>query len=201
MTEGLPPPELRSSAGGARRVVEPDAVLRAAAQHFGAHASLDMDTLAAELNISRATLYRLAGSRDELLAEVFWLVARRVFEAAAAAQPSVRGADGVIGLSRSYAALLSGGIPLRKFYADEPQTATRLLFSPVHAVHLRSVAAQQEVFATAGVLTGLSDDEARARAALYVRVMESVMFGDLLGTGQIDFATAEPILRSLMEGE
>ena len=200
MTAGLPPPELRASGAGARRVVEPAAVLRAAAYHFGAHASLDMDALAGELSISRATLYRLAGSRDELLAEVFWLVSRKVFEVAAA-RNDVRGTDGVIGLSRTFADLLSGDIPLREFYAAEPQTATRLLFSPVHAVHLRSVAAQQEVFRTAGVLTELSDDDLRARASLYVRVMESVLFGDLLGTGQVRFATAEPILRSLIEGD
>jgi AcrR family transcriptional regulator len=95
MSEGLPPAELRSATGGARRVVASKKVLRAAAMHFLQQSGLDMDLLAAELNISRATLYRVAGSRDELLAETFWAIDRKLF-ADAAVETSPRDVESVI---------------------------------------------------------------------------------------------------------
>jgi hypothetical protein len=42
----------------------PGKAVRGAVRHFQACGSLDMDALATELAISRATLYRVAGSRD-----------------------------------------------------------------------------------------------------------------------------------------
>ena len=53
-----------------RRVVSQDRVVEAGVRHFLEHGTLDMEALASELAVSRATLYRVAGSRDALLAGV-----------------------------------------------------------------------------------------------------------------------------------
>ncbi|GAA2608270.1 QsdR family transcriptional regulator [Paractinoplanes durhamensis] len=197
MPEDLPPAELRSATEGVRRVVAPKEVLRAAAMHFLQHAGLDMDLLAAELSISRATLYRVAGSRDELLAEAFWAIDRKLFADAAAENPP-NDVESVLELTRTFAEWLAGPSPLRLFFQTEPETATRLFISPVHGVYRRSVYAQRDIFVAAGVLPGLSPDELLARSAVYVRIVESVLFGDLIGPIAVSFAVVEPALRSLL---
>ncbi|GIF24765.1 AcrR family transcriptional regulator [Actinoplanes tereljensis] len=200
MSEGLPPAELKSAAEGPRRVVAPKEVLRAAAMHFLRSGGLDMDVLAAELNVSRATLYRVAGSRDELLAEAFWAIDRKLFTDAAAENPP-RDVESVIGLTRTFAEWLAGPSPLRQFFTTEPETATRLFISPVHGVYRRSVYAQRDIFRAAGVLSDLSEEELLARSAVYVRIVELVLFGDLIGPIAVSFAVAEPALRSLLIDE
>ncbi|GAA2675273.1 QsdR family transcriptional regulator [Actinoplanes palleronii] len=184
----------------ARRVVAPREVVRGAAMHFLQHAGLDMDALAAELNVSRATLYRVAGSRDELLAEALWAIDRKLFADAAAENPP-RDVESVIELTRTFAEWLAGPSPLRQFFRAEPETATRLFISPVHGVYRRSVEAQRDIFVAAGVLPDLTPDELLARSAVYVRIVESVLFGDLIGPIAVDFAVVEPALRSLLNGE
>jgi AcrR family transcriptional regulator len=46
---------------------------------------LDMQELAVELGISRATLFRWVGNRDVLMAEILWSMAERVFNDVASA--------------------------------------------------------------------------------------------------------------------
>ena len=45
---------------------------------------LDMQGLADELGVSRVTLFRRVGSREELLSQALWLLTERMLEAAAA---------------------------------------------------------------------------------------------------------------------
>src|SRR3954451_8501671 len=56
-----------------------DAFLRAR-KRFLACERIDMSALAAELGVSRVTLYRWVGSRDRLLVEVIWSLARRTLD-------------------------------------------------------------------------------------------------------------------------
>jgi AcrR family transcriptional regulator len=62
--------------------VTPAEALAAARRHFLAGDRLDMGDLAAELGVSRTTLYRWTGDRDRLLADVVWLELRSLVEAA-----------------------------------------------------------------------------------------------------------------------
>ncbi|GIE37011.1 hypothetical protein Ait01nite_100560 [Actinoplanes italicus] len=178
-----------------RRVVDPDVLLRGAAMHYLKHSTIDMDLLAGELVISRATLYRMVGSRDALLGEVFWAIGR-LFLAEAAGEATGAGADRVLAVSRQFAELVAGAQQLRQFVSEEPQTAARVLLTTGTPVHERAVAAQLDIFETAG-LTG-EPAEMRRRAFLYVRLMESVVYSDILGMREIGFEMAEPALRALL---
>ncbi|HEU5265580.1 MAG TPA: hypothetical protein VFU35_02725, partial [Jatrophihabitans sp.] len=60
---------------------------------------LEMQELAAELGVNRATLFRWVGSRDELLAEVIWSVCQPTL-ATAAAQAKGRGAKRIASFMR-----------------------------------------------------------------------------------------------------
>lgn len=177
-----------------RGVLEPEVVLRGAALHFLHHSTLDMDLLARELSVSRATLYRAAGSRDKLLGEVFGAVSRRLFEMARARVGTVSGPEDVIAVTRVFVGLLDAATPLRTFIAEDPQVASRVLFTTAGNVMGRSVQEQTEVFRLAGV----GGENTEGLAFLYVRLVESVIFARLLGAGPVSLADAEPALRALI---
>jgi hypothetical protein len=176
-----------------RRVISRDAVVRGAMRQFILIGSVDMQALAGELAISRATLYRVAGSRDALLGEALWLLGRDLLDRARAERVG-RGVDGVIEVSRIFADRLSSASAMRIFIAAEPETAARVLFTPSGAVHRRIVLAQRDVFVEAG----LAGSDLAARAFLYVRLMESVLYSDLINGRPVDFHTAEGALRALL---
>ena len=179
----------------ARRVIDREALVRGAALHFLRDATLDMDALAAELVISRATLYRAVGSRDALLGEVFRYFGRRLVDEVRTEAMSP-GADGVIEATRVYAELVREAQPLRRFIAAEPDTALRVLFTAAGDVHRRAVEEQLARFRKAG-FTGPEPD-LRRRAFLYYRIVESVIYGELFGVADVDLELAEPALRALL---
>src|SRR5262245_25508423 len=78
--DNLRPPEptrlaRRLAEPGARRQPLPEDVLHAARRRFLRGERVDMNDLAREVGIGRATLYRWVGSRDQLLGEVLWSLA------------------------------------------------------------------------------------------------------------------------------
>ena len=154
-----------------------------------------MEVLATELAVSRATLYRVAGSRDALLGDALWMLGRRVLDRARRAREQ-SGVDGVIEVSRRFAERLFSAPPMRRFVADEPQTAARVLFTTSGEVHRRAVQAQSEIFVEAGAAAPGQD--AFEQAFLYVRIMESVLYGELISGRPVEFATAERALRALI---
>jgi hypothetical protein len=177
------------------RVIGRGDAVGGAVRQFLVRGSLDMDVLAHELAISRATLYRVAGNRDGLLGDALWHLGRRLLDHARRnrRQP---GPDGVIEVSRRFADGIWSSPPMRRFVADEPQTAARVLFTPSGEVHRRAVRAQGEIFLEAGA-AGPGDD-VFPLAFLYVRIMESVLYSELFAGRRVDFAVAERALRALL---
>ncbi|MBG0564276.1 QsdR family transcriptional regulator [Actinoplanes aureus] len=165
--------------------------------HYLHHSGLDMEALAGELSISRATLYRAVGSRDALLGEVFWALARLLLDEARG-EATTTGPDRVIEVSRVFVELMFSAQQLRQFVAAEPQAAARLLVTPATDLQHRGVEAQLEIFRESG-LTG-DEDDLRRRAYLYVRLLGSVMYSELLGVADVEFDLAEPALRALLPG-
>ena len=176
----------------------PEVLLRGAANHFLQYSTIDMDVLAGELAISRATLYRAVGSRDALLGEVLWAIAKiLIAEAAEETEAAGRtGIERVIGISRVFADLLGSAQQMSRLVTEEPQVAARVLFTAAADLRTRSVDAQFEIFRESGIEG--DPDDLRRRAALYVRTLEGVLYGPLLGSGPIAFEQAEPALRALL---
>ncbi|HZM74269.1 MAG TPA: QsdR family transcriptional regulator, partial [Candidatus Limnocylindrales bacterium] len=84
--------------------------------------------------------------------------------------------------------------PFRTFLAAEPATAARVLFTASGGVHGRVVAAQHQIFLEAGAKGACAD-----LAFLYVRVVESALYAELLTGHSVDPVIAERAARSLME--
>ncbi len=116
------------------RRAKPADALNLAVDTFLAEARVDMQTLATQLAISPATLYRWCGSRAQLLDAVCERLAER-FTAAARAEARGEGDERTCDYARRLMSTASAFQPLRSFVAREPQLALRLLLGTSGAVH------------------------------------------------------------------
>lgn len=185
----------------ARRVVSVDEVVRGGCRYFLRHGTVDMRDLAASLAVSRATLYRVVHGRDRLLGDVLWRLGERML-ATARRQRTLPGVAGVLEITRRFSAGLLEAEPLRRFLRTEPETAARVLFTAAGDVHRRAVAAQKEILAEVAGDGGpwLSRDLDQL-AYLYVRIIESMLYAELLSGRQPDLDLAERAVRQLLTGD
>lgn len=181
-----------------RRVLSHEALVRGGGYYFLAHGTVDMDGLARALAVSRATLYRVAGSRDRLLGEVLWWLGNRLLTDARRARRA-DGVGGVVEVTRHYVGALSRSAPFRRFLAAEPELAARILFTTPGLVHRRFVRAQVAIFREVlGPDLRALPGEPESLAYLYIRIVESTLYAELLTGRPLDLALAEQALRSLL---
>jgi AcrR family transcriptional regulator len=180
------------------RVITYDAIVVGARRHFLREGTIDMERLAQELAVSRATLYRAVDGRDRLLGDVLWSLAERTYEWARS-DVSATGVDAVLAISHRFGDALTSSAPFRRFLESEPQTALRVLLTPAGGVHERAVALQREIFgeAFAGREHELPGD-IDSLAYLYVRLRESILYADIMSGRQPDPDVAERAVRALL---
>ncbi|NUT47868.1 MAG: hypothetical protein HOV94_11250 [Saccharothrix sp.] len=155
-----------------------------------------MEALAGSLAISRATLYRVVHSRDGLLADVLWVLADRSL-ARARRERRHNGVEGVLEVTRRFVADLRAAGPFRAFLRGEPETAARVLFHASGGVHRRAVSAQKEILleVEGGSWSTAALDQV---AFLYVRIVESALYAELLTGMPLDPALAEQAARTVL---
>jgi AcrR family transcriptional regulator len=127
---------LATTAAGARvfRRARPHDAVDLAYETFLAGARVDMQALAAQLDVSPATVYRWFGTRGELLERVCERLAEE-FSREGRARAQGRGDERVVDWARVVMARSAGYEPVRGFVAREPQLALRLLLAREGAVH------------------------------------------------------------------
>ncbi|MGE5408286.1 MAG: QsdR family transcriptional regulator [Syntrophothermus sp.] len=114
-------------------------VLARARDVFLSDRRVDMQSLARDLGIGRATLYRLVGSREELLDRLLGELAGEFFEASR--RQVGDGSDRPIAeMVEVIAATTTGLQPLRGFVGREPTLALRLLLGEGGSVRRRLLA-------------------------------------------------------------
>jgi AcrR family transcriptional regulator len=95
---------------------------------FLAGQRVDMGALARDLGVNRATLYRWVGSREQLLVEILWSLARRTFDrllADPALPPPGRSRVAAVLAAFVHAVMANRGMQV--FVEDEGDLALRLL--------------------------------------------------------------------------
>ncbi len=122
-----------------RMQATPAGAFRAARRMFLSGRRLDMQSLASELEISRATLYRWCGDRERLLSDVLWSLSHRLFEQAKADHPRHTGAKRVLAVFRQHVSEIVRAEPLQVFLQQETHAALRLLTSEGGGVQPRTV--------------------------------------------------------------
>ncbi len=185
------------SAKRSRRVLTYDDVLVGARTHFLRHGTITLDNLAKELAVSRATLYRLITGRDELLGDVLWQLGEPILRNAITTRGTAS-VDAILEISLDFYRAMSQAIPFRRFLANEPGTAVRVLFTPAGRVHARAATVQKEIFEQAKA-NGLDlADDLDGLAYLYVRIIESLLYADLLSGRESDLALIERAARAIL---
>ena len=104
---------------------------------------LDMQGLADELGVSRVTLFRRIGGREELISQALWRLAERMLDIAVERWEAERpeGELHTPGTIRHINAMVAGSTGLRRLLDDEPALTMRVLTDPRGRVQTGIVAA------------------------------------------------------------
>ena len=98
----------------------PDEIFTAAADTFVAGQRLDMRSLARRLGVARATLYRRAGNREQLLDELLWWRARRLLVDQVRASEDLAGTERLVAVIGGVLRAIARDRPLRAFLRVRP---------------------------------------------------------------------------------
>src|SRR5688572_8054984 len=180
-----------------RRAAPADAFALARAK-FMAGERLDMQQLAAELGVNRATLYRWVGSKELLLGEV---ISSLSLETLARARREVKG-SGPKYVAAVVQRVLEGirtFDPMQKFLARDPQYALRVLTSMESTVQLSGVQGIRDLLEEQ-VEKGALDTPADLGDLAYViiRIGESFLYSDVIIGAEPDAAKAGQMVRLLL---
>ena len=192
-----------SSRAGIRRAGQSARIVATAARWIHDGRRLDMQGLADELGVSRVTLFRRVGSREELLSQALWLLTERMLEAAAARWEAERpeGELHTPGTGRHINAIVSQSTGLRRLLDDEPTLTIRVLTDPRGRVQTGIVAFVEELLRRDVTEFGLVTlIEPGALAYALVRLGESFLYADVLAARKPDVATANRLQQALIEG-
>lgn len=179
-----------------------DAVERAA-RWFVECRRLDMQGLADELGISRATLFRRVGGREALLGRALWAVTERSLAVAAKRWEREKPADALhtTGSLRYFNAIVARSAGLRRLLDDEPATAMRILTDPRGRIQPGIVASVADSLRWDVEEYGLDPIiEPEDLAYALVRIGESFLYADVLAARKPDVDKADRLQRALIEG-
>jgi AcrR family transcriptional regulator len=171
---------------------------RRAIKVFVRDGGLDMKTLADELPVGRATLYRVVGSRDRLLGDVLWTLAERTLETVERQATAEIGLDRVFEISHRFKEDLLTFEPLRRFLATEPEVALRVLLTPAGGVSERMVKAWAGILRRSLVAPDSTlPFDLDWFAYVLVRTGESMLYSDLLAGREPDLELADLVTKLL----
>ena len=193
----------RPSRAGSRSRDLTARIVATAARWINDGRRLDMQGLADELGVSRVTLFRRVGSRENLLSQALWLLTERTLECASVRWEAER-AEGELhtsGTGRKINEIVSQSAGLRRLLDDEPTLTIRVLTDPRGRVQTGIVAFIEDLLRRDikefGLVT-LIDPGALAYAL--VRLGESFLYADVLAARKPDVATANRLQQALIEG-
>jgi AcrR family transcriptional regulator len=140
-----------------------------------------MQALAAELGVSRATLYRWTGHREQLLSDVVFSLSDDIFEQSKRETAHLAGRERLLTVFRRHVDALVGAPSLHTFLKHETHAALRILTSRGGSVQARTVARLAELYReeqAAGNFHPRADPGVLAYAV--VRVTEGFIYNDAI---------------------
>jgi AcrR family transcriptional regulator len=179
----------------------PLGIFVAAATAYRARQRLDMKSLARELGISRATLYRRAGNREQLLDEVIWWRARQMLAGQLVATAGLSGAERVAAVVAGALRAIERDRPLHSFLDADPETALRIL-TGTRSVAAGGMTAVLENLIDTERGTGAFRPELDTTALAYaiMRICEGFLYADVIADRPPDTGRAITVIRALLAG-
>jgi AcrR family transcriptional regulator len=162
---------------------------------------LEMQGLADELGVSRVSLFRHIGGREELLSQAVWVLAERALEAAAAQWEAERPAGELHtpGTGRRINALVSQSRSLRRLLDCEPALTLRVLTDPRGRVQTGTVTLIAALLRRdIDEFDLVSPIEPESLAYALVRLGESFLYADVLVGHVPDVAAADRLQQALV---
>ena len=171
--DGVTPPTAADAIALARRT-------------FTSGRRLEMKTLAAELGVNPATLFRWVGPKSALIGKVMWALTEPTIDRAIARAEGV-GAVRVANACGDFAATAIDAHYFREFIRSEPNRALEVMTTRQGGVKLRIVAKFEDFLRAeaenAGVKLPLPIPDL---AFLLVRIAESFVYSDVIGGSEPD---------------
>ena len=179
----------------------PPGVFAAAVDAYRAGRRLEMQSLARRAGVGRATLYRRAGNREQLLDAVIWWRARRLLARQAEATADLAGAERIAAMIGGVLRAVERDRPLHALIGSDPEAALRILTGARSAVQR----------GMSGALENLIDLE-RARGAFrtdldtptlayaIVRISEGFLYADVIADRPPDVGRAITVIEALLTG-
>jgi AcrR family transcriptional regulator len=179
----------------------PADVFAAAAAAYAAGRRLDMQSLARELGLARATLYRRAGNREQLLDEVLWWRARRLLAAQVEATSACSGAVRITAVIAGVLRAIDGDRPLRTFLESDPEAALRILTGARSTVQRGMAAALRNLIELErGRGTFAADLDSPTLAYAILRICEAFLYADVIADRDRDIGRAVTVIEALLAG-
>jgi hypothetical protein len=183
-------------------------IIRMAARWIHRGLRLDTRALAGELGISRTTLFRRVGNREDLLGDALWLLSDRTLRNAIthweqAEGPVVRDASGqlrCLAVMHEYRTSIATDRGFNQLLRDEPTVAIRVLTDPAGRVQPRVMAAHVDLLAR-DVAAGGFAPAVRLDSLSYalVRLGEAFLYSDVLAARAPDLEAASTLIAALVE--
>lgn len=164
---------------------------------------LDMQGLADTLGVSRATLFRHVGGREQLLEKALWLLSEQSALTASQRWEAERpaGALHAPGTGRHLNMIVSESRGLRRLFDEEPALTLRVLTDPRGRVQTGMVAFVADLLrrdvAEFGLVTVI---EPEALAYALVRLGESFLYSDVIAARRPDVEAANRLQQALIVG-
>jgi AcrR family transcriptional regulator len=179
----------------------PGPIFAAAVDTFVAGQRLDMRLLARRAGVARATLYRRAGNREQLLDQVLWWRARRLLAGQVRASAHLTGTDRLTAVIGGVLRAIGADRPVRMFLESDPETALRVLTSSRSTVH-------QGVAAALSNLIDLERDRGAFDTSLdtptlafaIVRVADGFLYSNVIADRAPGIGRAVIVIEALLRG-
>jgi AcrR family transcriptional regulator len=174
-------------------------LVRLARRRFLRGERLEIQGLADELGVSRATAYRWAGNADVLVGRVIASLAEETFRRADR-EAGGRGYERLVDLHRRGTKAIATSKPYRAWIArEDPESVLRIVASKHHPAQATSIRCWEETLraeAARGVITLPLD--AHTLAYAIVRLGESFLYADLIAGEEPDVDSAVETFRLLV---
>lgn len=195
--------EPKTSPAGKGRSALARQAIRVAAQWIVEGRRIEMHSLAEELGVSRVTLFRNLGPREEILSEALWHLTEATLQLAQRRWETERPSGALYspGTGEQINALVSRSQALHRLLADEPALTIRVLTDPSGRVQTGVVDFVE------GLLRRDIDEhglvpiaDPRDLAFALVRLGESFLYADVLANRPPDIDAANRVQGALVQG-
>lgn len=194
------PTKLQQDLAARKKRTRPTPVdaLRQAKRNFLRQQRIDMSVLAEQLEISRVTLYRWVGSREQLLVEVTWSLTEFTI-GELGREVRATGSERVVRIAAGFLGRVIENPGMKHWIATEGELAMRLMTRHDTGFQPRVIEAFRQILqeeADAGRMSLPADlDEV---AYVIVRIIESYTYLNIITGQEPNIEKAEGVLRLLL---